>query len=105
MAANITDLTDQTFDATIEGAGKPTLVDFWAPWCGPCKAIGPILEEIAGEVGDSAMICKVNVDENQEVARRFGVRAIPTMLFFRDGQKVDEVVGLSSKEDLKQRLS
>jgi thioredoxin 1 len=105
MADNIKELTTADFDSAIQEAGKPTVVDFWAPWCGPCKALTPILEEVAGELGDSALVCKVNVDENQEIAQRHGVRAIPTLLFFKDGQMVDQVVGLTSKEDLKERLS
>ena len=105
MADNIKELSAADFDSSISEAGKPTVVDFWAPWCGPCKALTPILEEVAGELGDAALVCKVNVDENQEVAQRYGVRAIPTLLFFKDGEMVDQVVGLTSKEDLKERLS
>lgn len=105
MAENIKELTTADFDSTVKEAGKPTVVDFWAPWCGPCKALTPILEEVAQELGDNALVCKVNVDENQEVAQRHGVRAIPTLLFFKDGEMVDQVVGLASKDDLKQRLS
>jgi len=105
MSDNIKELSVANFDSSISEAGKPTVVDFWAPWCGPCKALTPILEEVAGELGDDALVCKVNVDENQEVAQRYGVRAIPTLLFFKDGEMVDQVVGLTSKEDLKQRLS
>lgn len=105
MSENIKELTSADFDAAVKEAGKPTVVDFWAPWCGPCKALTPILEEVASEMGDEALVCKVNVDENQDIAQRHGVRAIPTLLFFKNGQMVDQVVGLSSKEDLKQRLS
>ncbi|MBC2602037.1 thioredoxin [Puniceicoccus vermicola] len=106
MAENIKELTSADFDSTIKAAGKPSVVDFWAPWCGPCKALTPILEEVAGELGDAAMVFKVNVDENQEVAQKHGVRAIPTLLFFnKEGEMVDQVVGLTSKEDLKKRLS
>ncbi|MGE9290652.1 MAG: thioredoxin [Puniceicoccales bacterium] len=106
MADNIKELTSADFDSTIKAGGKPSVVDFWAPWCGPCKALTPILEEVAAELGDAAIVYKVNVDENQEVAQKHGVRAIPTLLFFnKDGEMVDQVVGLTSKEDLKQRLS
>ncbi|MEM0965624.1 MAG: thioredoxin [Verrucomicrobiota bacterium] len=106
MAENITELTSADFDASIGGAGKPAVVDFWAPWCGPCKALTPILEEVATELGEEAAVFKVNVDDNQEIAQKHGVRAIPTLLFFdKDGNKVDQVVGLTSKDDLKKRLS
>jgi len=105
MAENIKELTSADFDSSIKDAGKPTVVDFWAPWCGPCKALTPILEEIATELGDAASVFKVNVDDNQDVAQRYGVRAIPTLLFFKNGEKVDQVVGLTSKEDLKAKLS
>ena len=81
------------------------VVDFWAPWCGPCKAIAPILEELAEELGDAVKICKVNVDNNSEVASKYEIRAIPTILIFKDGAVADTVVGLTSKDDLKAKLS
>ncbi len=106
MADNIRELKSGEFDSSIMAAGKPSVVDFWAPWCGPCKALTPILEEVAAELGDAAMVFKVNVDENQEVAQQYSVRAIPTLLFFdKEGKMVDQVVGLTSKEDLIKRLS
>jgi len=106
MSENIKELTSADFDSSIKATGKPSVVDFWAPWCGPCKALTPILEEVASEMNGAAMVFKVNVDDNQEIAQKHGVRAIPTLLFFdKEGQMVDQVVGLTSKEDLKQRLS
>jgi thioredoxin 1 len=76
-----------------------------APWCGPCKAIAPILEELAAELGDAVKICKVNVDNNSEIAGKFEIRAIPTILVFKDGAVSDTIVGLTSKEDLKAKIS
>ncbi len=100
----IVNVSDQTFNNEVEGQGT-VLVDFWAPWCGPCKMIAPILEDLASELGDSVKIAKVNVDENPESASRFGVMSIPTLIFFKDGQPVDKVVGLNSKENLKNILA
>ncbi|WP_025685435.1 thioredoxin [Paenibacillus maysiensis] len=100
----IVSVSDQSFNAEVEGTGI-VLVDFWAPWCGPCKMIAPILEDLASEVGDSVKIAKVNVDENPESASRFGVMSIPTLIVFKDGQPVDKVVGLNSKEALKSMLA
>jgi len=96
----IVNVSDQSFNAEIEGQG-PVLVDFWAPWCGPCKMIAPILEELDAEVGDSVKIAKLNVDDNPETASRFGVMSIPTLILFKDGQPVDKIVGLNSKDTLK----
>ncbi|ASA23958.1 thioredoxin [Paenibacillus donghaensis] len=96
----IVNVSDQSFVNEVEGQGT-VVVDFWAPWCGPCKMLAPILEELSGELGDSVKIAKLNVDENPETASRFGVMSIPTLIFFKDGQPVDKVVGLNSKESLK----
>lgn len=98
----IVNVSDQSFSSEVEGQGV-VLVDFWAPWCGPCKMLAPILDELATEV--DVKIAKVNVDENPESASRFGVMSIPTMIFFKDGQPVDKVVGLNSKESLKNLLA
>lgn len=104
MSENITELDNSNFDAAIS-APVPVVVDFWAPWCGPCKAIAPILEELATELGDAVKICKVNVDNNSEIAGKFEIRAIPTILVFKDGAVSDTIVGLTSKEDLKAKIS
>lgn len=104
MSDKIIELSSETFSSTISSGDKPVLVDFWAPWCTPCKAIAPILEEVAEEMGDAVQICKVNVEDNQSLAQELGIRAIPTLLVFRNGEKVDEMVGLSSKEDIKAKL-
>lgn len=100
----IVNVSDQSFNTEVEGQGT-VLVDFWAPWCGPCKMLAPILEELSAEVGDDLKIAKVNVDENPESASRFGVMSIPTLIVFKDGQPVDKVVGLNSKEALKNMIS
>jgi thioredoxin 1 len=94
----IVNATDQTFVA--ETSTGVTLVDFWAPWCGPCRMIAPVLEEIDQEMGDKVKIVKVNVDDNQETAAKFGVMSIPTLLVFKNGEAVDKTVGYQPKEAL-----
>lgn len=103
--ASIQNLNESEFDSTISGAKVPVVVDFWAPWCGPCRTIGPILEQLAEEMGDQVQVTKVNVDENQGIAQRFNVRAIPTILFFKDGELKDQVVGLVQKDALKSKIA
>jgi thioredoxin 1 len=105
MSDKITELDSSNFDSTVSGGSTPVVVDFWAPWCGPCKAIAPILEELAEELGDAVKICKVNVDNNSEIASKYEIRAIPTILIFKDGEVADTVVGLTSKDDLKAKLA
>lgn len=105
MSDKITNLSNDTFKSTIAAATTPVLVDFWAPWCGPCKAIAPILEELAGELDGQLQICKVNVDEADTVAAEFGIRAIPTMLLFKGGAVVEQIVGILPKAALKAKVA
>lgn len=104
MSEKIAHLDHATFAAAVAGA-TPTLVDFWAPWCGPCKAIAPILDELAAELDGKLKIAKVNVDDNGELAAQYGVRAIPTMLLFKGGQLAEQFVGMMDKASLKAKLA
>ncbi|AHF93406.1 thioredoxin [Opitutaceae bacterium TAV1] len=103
MSATITQLNNDSFQSTISSSSL-VLVDFWAPWCGPCKAIAPILDQLSTELGDKVTIGKVNVDDNGELAAKYGVRAIPTLLLFKNGEIAETIVGLQSKETLKQKI-
>ena len=103
-AANIVILTDTNFDQEVLKSPTPVLVDFWAEWCGPCKMIAPILDELASEYDGKVKVGKVNIDEFQSIATQYGIRAIPTLLIFKDGEVAEQVVGLRSKRDLKANL-
>jgi len=100
MAGNVIELTDATFDQTVHNSDVPVLVDFWAPWCGPCKMIAPLIKEIADEYKEKAKICKLNTDDARDSAMEFGISAIPTIILFKDGQIQKKWVGLTSKKDL-----
>jgi thioredoxin 1 len=100
-ASNIVTLTQENFAREVLQSATPVLVDFWAEWCGPCKMIAPILDELADEYDGRVRIGKVNIDEQQGLAAEYGVRAIPTLLLFDKGQVADQIVGLRSKRDLK----
>ena len=103
MAENVIELTDATFDETIQG-DMPVLVDFWAPWCGPCKMIAPAIAEIADEYAGKAKICKVNTDEHRDSAINYGINAIPALILFRGGQIEKKWVGLTGKDDLTEAI-
>ncbi|MFK7962808.1 MAG: thioredoxin TrxA [Burkholderiaceae bacterium] len=96
----ITQVSDTNFDTEVLNADKPVLVDYWAEWCGPCKMIAPILDEVAADYSDKIKVAKVNVDENQATPQRFGIRGIPTLMLFKNGQLVDTKVGALSKSQL-----
>ncbi len=93
-------VNDANFETDVLGASEPVVVDFWAEWCGPCKMIGPHLEELSGQLAGKVKIVKLNVDENQQTAIRYGVRSIPTLILFKDGEPVDMKVGAGPKSDL-----
>jgi len=97
------ELNSSNFDSTISSG--VTLVDFWAPWCGPCRMVAPIIDELSSEYEGRANICKVNTDENQDIAVRYGIRSIPTIMFFKDGQQVDMVIGAVSKDTFVEKLN
>jgi thioredoxin 1 len=101
---NIVTLTDSNFKQEVLQSSTPVLVDFWAEWCGPCKMVAPILDELASEYQGKVKIGKVNIDEFQGLATEYGIRAIPTLLIFKDGQVADQIVGLRSKRDFKNKL-
>jgi thioredoxin 1 len=99
------EVTDSTFDQEVVKADKPVLVDFWAPWCGPCRMVGPVLAEIADEEQARVKIVKVNVDENQQYASQLGVFNIPTMIVYKDGKPVDKIIGAMPKAQILDRLT
>ena len=98
------DVTDSTFDSVVLQSDKPVIVDFWAEWCGPCRVIGPLVKEISEEFGDRVVVTKVDVDSNPAVTEKFGIRNIPTVLYFKKGQVVDKAVGAVPKSHLVGKL-
>lgn len=100
MAGNVNEVTDSSFNDEIINSSTPVLVDFWAPWCGPCKSIAPILEEISQEFDGKIKIAKLNVDDNPQTPTKYNVRGIPNLIFFKDGEVVEQIVGAVPKEQL-----
>jgi thioredoxin 1 len=102
--ANLQEITDSTFEAEVLQADKPVLVDFWAPWCGPCQMVGPVLDEIAGEKQNAVKIVKINTDENYQFAGKYGVMSLPTLLIFKGGEPVDKLIGAHPKRTIVDRI-
>ena len=100
MNEYVKDVSDASFEKDVLQSGRPVLVDFWAPWCAPCRMIAPTVEAIAGQYRESASVVKLNVDENPSVSQRYGIKGIPTLILFREGKEVERVVGATSKESL-----
>ncbi len=98
------EITDANFADLVQKSDKPVMIDFWAEWCGPCRMVGPIVEEMSTEYGDKALIGKVNVDENPDVSAKFGIRNIPTIIFVKGGQMVDKSVGAVPKNVLTEKM-
>jgi thioredoxin 1 len=105
MAGKAVEITDANFEDTVLASDKPVLIDFWAVWCGPCRAVAPIVEEIANEFDGKAVIGKLDVDANRETAVKYGIQAIPTLLLVKDGEIADRIVGAVDKNSIKTKLS
>jgi len=104
MAESFMEITDENFEAEVVGSEKPVIVDFWAPWCGPCKAIGPLLEDLAGSYGDQMVFSKCNVDDNPVTPGKFGIKSIPTLIFFKDGKVMEQITGMVARQKVEESI-
>ncbi|GBC59701.1 thioredoxin [Desulfonema ishimotonii] len=105
MAEGVFDINDDSFDSEVLKSDKPVMVDFWAPWCGPCKAIAPTVEQLAKDMGDKIKFTKCNVDDNPATPAKYGIRAIPTLIFYKDGEVVKQITGMVSKAKLEEAIN
>ena len=105
MAENVIEIEDSSFDTEILQSEKPVLVDFWAPWCGPCKAIAPVINDLAATFGDRIKFAKCNVDDNPITPGKYGIKAIPTLIFFKAGDVVDQITGMVAKSKLEDAIN
>ena len=105
MVEGILEIDDGIFDAEVLKSDKPVLIDFWAPWCGPCRAISPLVEQLAGEFGEKIKFVKCNVDDNPISPGKYGIRSIPTLMFFKDGNVVEQVIGIVAKSKLEEVIN
>ena len=105
MSDVVLEVDDDSFDSEVLQADKPVIVDFWAPWCGPCKAIGPIIEDLAGVFGDKVKFTKCNVDNNPVTPGKFGIKAIPTRIFFKEGNVADQITGMVAKSKIEETVN
>jgi len=105
MAGNVTELSDTTFDETVQNSDVPVLVDFWAPWCGPCRKLSPTVEEVANDFAGKVRVCKVNTDDSRDTAVELGINAIPTLILFKDGDIQWKQVGWTSKENISDAIN
>ena len=105
MGKNVIEVEDSSFETEILQADQPALVDFWAPWCGPCKAIGPVIHDLAAVFGDRIKFTKCNVDNNPVTPGKYGIKAIPTLIFFKDGQVVEQITGMVAKSKLEEAIN
>ena len=104
MADAFVEITDDNFEKEVVDAGQPVIVDFWAPWCGPCKAIGPMLEDLAGSYGNQMRFTKCNVDDNPVTPGKFGIKSIPTLIFFKDGKVMEQITGMVAKQKVEDSI-
>jgi thioredoxin 1 len=105
MAAGVLEIDDSSFESEVLQSDKPVMVDFWAPWCGPCKAIGPVVEDLAGKFGGQIKFTKCNVDDNPVTPNKYGIKAIPTLIFFKDGNVAEQITGMVAKSKLEETIN